>query len=377
MKNLRLNSLFALILTFIFSSNLTAQWTQNQIVHDNIDRKYWIYIPQNYNAENPASIVVTLHGMGDDATNFRGVGFNYIADTANFIVLVPDALVDGLTGMTAWNSRAGVNMFGIDYYPNATIDDIGFIDAVIDETIANYEVNQSKIYACGFSMGGFMTQQLALQSSSKFAAFASAAGTFGSGLTIASPGRPIPIAHFHGTADATVGYDGNLFGSNVEDLIDFWVENNSCNPTPVHTELPDLKDDGLTIDHYLYLNTENNAIVELFKVNDAEHIWLNSIVNDISYSAEMWKFFNRFEHQTLNLENEDIKEVSVYPNPSNGILNIDFKSDKLVEISIYDLNGKRVYQNQSQGFLKVNTANFQTGLYLLKIGNQFEKVIIN
>lgn len=377
MKKLGLISLFSLIFLFVFSSDLTAQWTQNGITHDGIDRDYWIYVPPSYDAENPVSIVVTLHGMGDDATNFRGIGFNNIADTANFIVLVPDAMVDGLTGMTAWNSRAGMEVFGLNYYPNTEIDDVGFIDAMINETIDNYAVNQAKIYACGFSMGGFMTQRLALRESSKFAAFASAAGTFGSGLTVSSPGRTIPIAHFHGTADATVGYDENIFGSNVEDLIDFWVDNNACTPTPIHTELPDTKEDGLTVDHYLYSNSENGAVVELFKVNNAEHIWLNQLTNDISYSIEMWKFFNRFEHQTLNIENEDIRQVSVYPNPSNSILNIDLENDKPVKVSIYDMNGQMMYKSHSQGLLKINVINFKAGLYFLQVGNHFQKIIIN
>ncbi|HLW40354.1 MAG TPA: PHB depolymerase family esterase, partial [Brumimicrobium sp.] len=223
------------ICLFLIPTVTFSQWTQKTIQHEGIQRQYWIYVSPNYDANTPASLVVTLHGMGDNATNFRGINFHLVADTANIIILAPDALVDGLTGMTAWNSSAGI--MGIS--PNPTINDVGFINTIVSETIADYSVEATKTYVCGFSMGGFMTQKLAMEVYSPFAAFASVAGTFGSGLSVSSPGRAILIAHFHGTEDATVGYESNIFGSNVEDLVDFWVDNNNCNPTPVHTFLPD------------------------------------------------------------------------------------------------------------------------------------------
>ncbi|MFA5574925.1 MAG: T9SS type A sorting domain-containing protein [Brumimicrobium sp.] len=366
----------ALVLAFslIIGLQTFSQWEQEFITHDGIERMYWRYVSPNYNAANPASLVVTLHGMGDNATNFKGIEFDNIADTANVIVLAPESLVDGLTGMTAWNSQAGVA--GI--YPNATINDIGFIHTIIDETMNNYSVNVGKVYACGFSMGGFMTQRLAIEGNTKFTAFASVAGTFGSGLTLANPNRAIPIAHFHGTTDATVGYDSNIFGSNVADLIDFWVDNNNCDITPTQEILPDLVADGFTVEHFVYPNGDDESVVELFKVNDAGHIWLRTGIHDISYSGEIWKFFNRYENPLLSVPTEDaIFKFSIYPNPASEILFVNFDKSIQSPIILLDMNGKEVFKTTSSSTqIEIPVASLDKGIYIIKVGESTRKVII-
>lgn len=358
------------ICLFLIPTVTFSQWTQKTIQHEGIQRQYWIYVSPNYDANTPASLVVTLHGMGDNATNFKGINFHLVADTANIIILAPDALVDGLTGMTAWNSSAGI--MGIS--PNPTINDVGFINTIVSETIADYSVEATKTYVCGFSMGGFMTQKLAMEVYSPFAAFASVAGTFGSGLSVSSPGRAIPIAHFHGTEDATVGYESNIFGSNVEDLVDFWVDNNNCNPTPVHTFLPDSPLDTFTVEHFLYEN-QNNMVVELFKVNNAGHIWLQGD-HDISYTAEIWNFFNKHTHQNLSIGEENIHDFALYPNPTKDFITVEIEHLHAQSISIQDLSGKEVYNGEINGIAKIDVSTLTSGLYFVKIGSVMKKIVV-
>lgn len=376
MKTTKTLFILGIILCLLIPFTTIAQWSQNTIQHDGIQRQYWIYVSPNYDANTPASLIVTLHGMGDDATNFRGINFNDVADTANVIILVPDALVDGLTGMTAWNSSAGVDLIGVSYYPNSNINDVDFINTIVNETIANYSIEATKTYVCGFSMGGFMTQKLALEANSPFAAFASVAGTFGSGLTISNPGRTIPIAHFHGTEDGTVGYDNNMFGSNVQDLVDFWVDNNNCDATPIHTFLPDNYQDGFTVEHFLYDNGDNNTVVELFKVNNAGHIWLHEGVHDISYTGEIWNFFNRHTHQNLSIDEEKKYDFTIYPNPTSGVFTIKSDYAHTQKISIKDLNGKEVYNGDMNGITQIDVSALTVGLYFVEIGNTVQKIVV-
>jgi hypothetical protein len=66
--------------------------------------------------------------------------------------------------------------------------------------------------------------------------------------------------------------------------------------------------------------------------------------------------------------------LSVYPNPSNDVLNIDFslKAQSDVAISLQDITGKQVYthtlvqKNGNQGF-QINTANLADGVYSLSL----------
>ena len=245
---------FTLLYTAI-GLTLAAQLTSNSFDFDGQTRDYLTYVPSIYNGTTQVPLVICLHGLGDNMSNFTGIGMNYVADTANFIVMTPQALVDGLFGSTAWNSGAG--MLGITLNP--TVNDIGFLSALIDTISSNYNIDQKKIYACGFSMGGFMSQRLACDLNDKVAAIASVAGTIGSGLTCI-PGRAVPICHFHGTADGTVSYTGNSYGTDAEATVDFWTLNNNCNTSSVNTTtLPDLFADGYTVDHSIYSGCDDNT----------------------------------------------------------------------------------------------------------------------
>lgn len=276
--------------------------------------------------------------------NFAGIGMNYVADTANFIVVTPQALIDQqFTNSTAWNSGAG--LFGFTL--NANVDDIGFVNAMLDTLIANYNVDEARVFACGFSMGGFMTNRIGCELNHRFAAIASVAGTIGSGLNC-TPGRPVPACHFHGTGDQTVAYTGNSYGSDAEDLATFWATNNNCNASPTITALPDVANDGYTITHYLYGTCDNAAEVELYKVDSAQHEWLTPL-NDIFYTTEIWKFFSRHTHLTLDVSETEEVRVNLYPNPVESVLTVeaDYKGGEVLKI--LDISGREVFTRSVLG----------------------------
>lgn len=70
--------------------------------------------------------------------------------------------------------------------------------------------------------------------------------------------------------------------------------------------------------------------------------------------------------------NENIlnKGIKVYPNPSNGIVNIaidNYIGD--IRVEVYDINGRKVFSNAGD-YMKVNTVNlqeFQRGIYILNV----------
>ncbi|UEQ77672.1 hypothetical protein [Chryseobacterium arthrosphaerae] len=80
-----------LLITGIFYSQ---QWQTATLQHSSGLREYSIYVPSNYNSQNPASLVITLHGLGDTMNNFRNIGFAALAETNNIIVICPQALND-------------------------------------------------------------------------------------------------------------------------------------------------------------------------------------------------------------------------------------------------------------------------------------------
>jgi len=362
-----------ILLIAVFTINIAnAQWSNKTMVFGGLTRSYRVYQSPNYNASAPASLVIALHGLGDNMTNFSTIGFNYIADTANIICVFPQAVTDALAG-TAWNSGAGE----MGYYPNSTVNDIGFINALIDTSVANYAINTSRVYLCGFSMGGFMTEKMALQSNSKIAAFGSMSGTIGSAITSYNPGRHVPIAHFHGTSDSTVYYTGNLFGIDPDSLIRFWINNNACDTTPATFNYSNTASDSITVERFEYSNGDPQSDVWFFKMYGAGHTLLYQPTNDITEVVELWLFFTRHTFASAGINNlaSIWNNVKVYPNPANDNITIETNLNTEQRFEIINMVGQTIYTNNIRKIAIVNTSAFANGVYILKLSSDKETVV--
>ena len=285
-------------LSFLFLTQIgiaTAGFINKTLVHDGITRKYVIYVPNIYVTQNiKVPLLVGLHGNGDDAANFSQICMSSISDTANYIVVYPEALPDPLLTTNAWHSGAGA--LGIEV--NNTVDDVGFINKVMDSVIKNYKIDTNRMYVFGFSFGGFMTNKMAASNANRFSAAACVSGLRGNYNT-SIPAVPVPYLHFHGTSDPTITYTaaGSPFpylGLTAENTTLFWANQNGCSLTPVIDTMPDLAADGLRFIRYTYNNatTHKNAI--LYKVVNGVHTWYGTPTNDISYCQTIWAFFRQY-----------------------------------------------------------------------------------
>ena len=359
MKKILLLICLAISFQLAYSQGTTITKT---LVHGSLTRSYIEHVPTIYNPSTPVPLVICLHGLGDNMSNFSGIGMHQVSDTANFIVLTPQAISSPLG--TAWNAGASYSGYQI----NGTIDDIGFISKLIDTTMALYNIDPRRIYATGFSLGGFMCNRLACQLNNRIAAIASVAGTIGSALNCV-PGRAFPVCHFHGTGDSTIAYNGNLYGMDAMALVKFWANNNHCDTIPIVTDIPDIVQDGFTIKHFVYANGDDNTVVEHFRVDSAGHQWIYPPVNDMSYTLEIWKFLSRFTLPSwIGVESRfDKEKITVFPNPANDYLNINGLSEKQAHITIYNTLGSVVYENPSQSNTPINIKKLNKGLYIMKV----------
>jgi polyhydroxybutyrate depolymerase len=362
--------IFALI-SMACCTQVSALWTNKTMVFGGLTRSYRVYQSPNYNPANPASLLIALHGLGDNMTNFSTIGFNVIADTANIICIFPQAVTDALISATAWNSGAG--QYG--YYPNSTVNDIGFINALMDTAIAKYSINIQRIYLCGFSMGGFMTERMALQSNSRIAAFGSMSGTIGNGITTYNPGRHVPIAHFHGTSDSTVYYLGDLYGLDPDSLIHFWTNNNGCVTTPTTYTYPNTGTDTIHVDRFEYSNGDPQSDVWFFKMHGAGHTLLYQPASDITEIYELWLFFTRHKKMDagINDQSDFSSTIQVFPNPTNDkitISGINENCSNKTSISVYNLQGQLLLQQAvNQETAEVDLSSLAKGMYILKLNS--------
>lgn len=146
---------------------------------------YIAYIPEKI-SDHPA-LLIQLHGAGERGQGGEDLdrvlihGFSKIVNDKNLtdcILILPQCPTDSF-----WAAR------------------VESIKAFIDEMIAKYSADTSRIYLCGLSMGGFGTWYTAMAYPDLFAAIAPCCG---GGMAWNAAVLKMPIWTFHGLEDSVV-----------------------------------------------------------------------------------------------------------------------------------------------------------------------------
>jgi len=363
-------------LTFLGTSQQTITAT---ITHDALQREYILYVPASYTGSNAVPLVLNFHGYTSNATEQMWYGdFRPIADTANFIIVHPNGMLDA-TGTTHFNVGWG----------GSTIDDVGFTSALLDSISAEYNINAERVYSTGMSNGGFMSYQLACQLSDKIAAIASVTGSMSPATYNAcNPQHPTPVLEIHGTADGTVAYNGSNFSKPIIEVLDYWINFNNSNTTPCVINIPDINtSDGSTVEQLIYYGGDNDVTVEHFKITGGGHTWSGSAFGgagtnyDIDASVEVWKFFSKYDINgliggpTLIESSEFNFEISIYPNPATNKVSVQCMSSKAMAYELYSMQGRLILTGVNDPLSReIDLSNLPQNVYILKIGSHSFKV---
>ncbi|MBS7614435.1 polyhydroxybutyrate depolymerase [Candidatus Bathyarchaeota archaeon] len=237
-------------------------------------RTFYVHVPPSYDGTKPIPLVIVLHGYSGSARGIEASSrFSEKADEEGFFVVYPEGVSQ------RWTVGFGSLKFDVD--------DVGFINELINSLEQKYLIDLKRIYVTGFSNGAMMSHLLGAELSDKIAAIAPVAGSIGAvtnGLLeqIPEPDQPVSVLVIHGTSDNSVQYGGNGFLS-VAESVSFWVEHNRCASVPQNETLPD----GNVIVS-VYGGGTNGTEVVLYTLIDVGHVWPNM---PISATDVIWEFF--------------------------------------------------------------------------------------
>jgi len=164
------------------SSGQSTQLKLKTTISEQIN--YLLFLPKDYvKTGNPSPLIVFLHGSGErgaDLEKVKAWGPPAIVEkNPNFpFVVVSPQCPEGQW----WNTY--------------------LLKAMIDEVLAKYNVDKSRVYLTGLSMGGFGAWELAEQFPDYFAAVAPICG--GGNPFLASRLKNVPVWVFHGKKDESV-----------------------------------------------------------------------------------------------------------------------------------------------------------------------------
>jgi polyhydroxybutyrate depolymerase len=170
-------------------------------------RRCLIHVPSG--AASPLSAFIYLHGAGGTAAwTLDETGLDATADRERFLLVLPEGCRPDptrppgfLTNVQTWNDGAPGRL-----PEQSSCDDVGLLDALLDELPRRYPVDLRRVYLCGFSNGAGMAFRFAAERSRQVAALAAVAGYCW--LPEPRPERAMPTLYLVGDADPLAPLDG-------------------------------------------------------------------------------------------------------------------------------------------------------------------------
>ena len=270
---------------------------------DDLVRSYRVYVPDQV-AENPG-LIIALHGTsGSSEQSIRVVGSQLmeIADEHGHIIAFPN-------GEGGWNTcrRGSSNPASVN-----NINDVGFIEAIINDMEDEFHVHRQRLFLLGYSGGGHLAYQVAMERPNLMAGIASLMMVVPAGptLTCKPSDQPVSMIIVNGTADPVVPFEGGTLSRNDDgspdiqmlstaETFEYWANLAGLSGEPIVINFPDIApNDGSTVE----MRTLESATheVSLVVVHGGMHripgqppVGDMPVNRDVNAIELVWDFFDR------------------------------------------------------------------------------------
>jgi polyhydroxybutyrate depolymerase len=264
-----------------------------------------VYLPKRVAPRPP--LVIVLHGAGGSgAQMLADNGWDGLADAEGFIVGAPDGVppranlpASFLANPRLWN--AGPNR---GRKRTAAIDDVAFLDKLLDELAERVDYDRDRVFVAGHSNGSSMAFRYAAERAERVAAIGCVAGHATLAGAVA-PARPVATLHLVGTADPLVPLEGGHtpmpWGGtrvlpNVSEGFARWAEANGCHAAPTVTPVNQDR-----VERRVFPSTAG-APVEQWRLEGHGHAWPGGATrlseswngpntSKLEATRELWEFF--------------------------------------------------------------------------------------
>lgn len=269
-------------------------------------RNVVLHLPPAYDGSAQLPLIIVLHGgAGNGEQIQRLTEMDADADEYGFVVAYPDGSGRLEDILFTWNAGHCCG-----YALANQVDDVGFIELLIDNLVSHYAIDPAGVYITGISNGGMMAYRTGAELADKVAGIAPIAGSLGGQVTASGqqivpdmPASPVAVMAFHGMEDEHVLYEGGNGPMAIEDgrvdlsvgeSVRFWVETNGCDPAPASETQAN---GNIVIE--TYTGCDGNADVVLVTIVDGGHAWPGASrglvsdqpTQDISANELMLEFF--------------------------------------------------------------------------------------
>lgn len=288
-------------------------------------KQYSIYVPSSYDENTPNKMMLGLHPLNTNRWNSVSWCDTLIAfaEANDLLLICPDGGADGAVDDPI---------------------DIDFTTFILDSMQLWYNVEETKVFAMGFSWGGRTTYTYGLNNVDRFAGFMPIGAAINglnetSSLIENAVDKPFYIVH--GSNDSP----NNRFTPIRDALIDA----GAC----VETNL--LNGVGHTID----FDNRNAILTDAF-------VWLDSVSCGVVNGVN---------------ETELAAATTIFPNPVavGEMVKIEMENGVIpTKVQLFDVSGKMILSVENTDLIATN--DLQTGVYMMRVemsaGQFFKKLVI-
>jgi polyhydroxybutyrate depolymerase len=300
--------LLALLVCFGCRRRVVDHLQTGTLRHGELEREFHVYLPPGHDENNPAPLVIALHGGGGRGARLDetlGGAIVRQARQRGWVVVFPEGIAHG------WND--GREAITSRDQARASVDDVAFIGALIDRLKADHGIDEKRVYVTGISNGGSMTYRVGIELGDRVAAIAPVTASLGKVIEDSKPVRRIPILIMNGTADPLVPYTGGqvtVLGKPRGEILStnatvrWFTKLNGCTGGPQRDKRPDIAMDSTAVTVDTYDSCQDDTEVQLFRINGGGHAWpggrqylpvkmIGTVCRDIDGAAEIFAFFER------------------------------------------------------------------------------------
>jgi len=251
------------VIALTFGILSPAQAAHNYIVGG--ERPVTVNLPENL--ASPAPLLILLHSAstsGAHPENYMKLG--PVAKKNGIIYIAPDGMTNP-EGKRFWNAaKSCCNRY------KEEVDDVAYINSLIDEINNKTPVDPKRIYLIGHSNGAFMSFTFACKTN-KVAAIVAIAGAMDQSPDC-TPSTPVSLLNIHGTADKTIKVSGGSMNdspyTSAKSTVTRIALANKCS-SPAITKKdfePTIKGPETTVFNY---SCESHTHLQYWKIANGSH----------------------------------------------------------------------------------------------------------
>ncbi len=194
----------------------TGDRLERTITVDGMKRSYILDVSAIVKPHEPVPLILDFHGFGHSAAGVWGVSeFRKLEANLAFITVYPN-------GEQVRFEHDGKSYDGPGWEVRSIEGnrDLAFVRALLDQLEGAYCIDRARVFATGFSNGGFLSHVLGCAMADRIAAIAPVSG--GKIFVACQPSRGVSVLIQHGTEDPLIS------PTDARAARDMWIETLHC-----------------------------------------------------------------------------------------------------------------------------------------------------